>query len=350
MSNNKNKAKRGKWQSTKSFIGQGKQLSKRLKEEYRSAAPAKDEIKDDLKNGEYDPINCVGMPNFYNAENAKMAVGGLRAIRSQYALHFFRNREFYQEINRNGYAVRPLDGIFEPDLNEAQALVDGKSFKNVKRLIIRDEDDRKQVPINGENEHLPIIKKIFGAVKAQLPPGTVIEEKAFLSAKAGTKPQLEIHTDKQVLSNYQKVLDSNNYWMMPLSVIAALEQACTLIIYPGSHRLWVMTDEELAATPPINAIVVRITPGSALYFRTDLWHQGGYYRKSEYPNGCYRLHCFAYSEGPNNKLGLRHSKNKFNSIDKDDDAAMRARKLKMKARLVPLRLSQRAHHAPEMYM
>jgi len=344
MSNKKNKAKRGKWQSTKSFAGQCKKCSKTLKKEYKLAAPAKVQINADLINGEYDPIKCVGLPIPFNGADAKKAVGGLRAIRSKYELHFYQNRSFYEEIHRDGYAVRPLEGITIEDLKEAQTLLTDKN----RWLIIRDENERMQRSISKSNKGHPIIAKIFGAVKAQLPPGTVIEEEAVLSAKAGTKAQKEIHTDKQVLKAYKAILDSNSYFIPPLSIIAALQQACNLIIYPGSHRFWVMTDEELAATLPINAIVVRIEPKEALYFRTDLWHQGGFYRQAEYPNGNYRLHCFAYSVGPGNQLGLRHSKNKFNSIDADDNDEMKARKLKMKARLVPLRLSERAHRSPKM--
>ena len=292
------------------------------------------------------------MPETFSEANAKTVIGG--GIPSPYKLHFLQHQPFYEEIHRNGYAVRELAGITKKDLKEAQTLMTvGKPFKNKRWLIIRHENERTQRLISESNKSIPIIAKIFGAVKEQLPPGSVIEEEALLSAKGGTSAQKETHTDKEVLKAYQAILDDNNYWIAPLSIIAALEQACTLIIYPGSHRFWVMTDEELAATRPIKAIVVRIEPGEALYFRTDLWHQGGYYRLSEYPQGNYRLHCFAYSEGPGNELGLLHSKNRFNSIEKDDDMAMLARKRNMNAKLVPLStplLSQRAHRPPKKPM
>ena len=75
-----------------------------------------------------------------------------------------------------------------------------------------------------------------------------------------------------------------------------------------------MNDAELAATSPIDAIVVRVEPGQALYFRSDILHQGGAYPELEYPLGNCRLHCFVASEGPGNRLGIEHTLDKFNKI------------------------------------
>ena len=232
-----------------------------------------------------------------------------------FTLHFLKNIKFYLEINNVGFAVRPLLGLTQVDLLEAKTIMmDGPAFKDVKWQTIRKEKDRKQRPIKGDNSQIPLIRKIFKAVEKQFPPGTIIHEQALLFGEPGTKPQPEIHADYLIKKEFWTVLNSGNYWIVPISVLIALDTACFLIVYPKSHRFWIMSDAELTATPPIGAIVVRVEPGEALYFRSDLLHQGGAYPELEYPLGNCRLHCFAVSEGPGNQLGITHTLNKFNAV------------------------------------
>ena len=91
-----------------------------------------------------------------------------------------------------------------------------------------------------------------------------------------------------------------------------------MVIYPESHRLVALhaqeLREELGLEPPIGAIVVTVKPGQALYFRTDLLHQGNGYSSRMFPRGNCRLHCFAVSKDPFSKKKAKHYENKINVI------------------------------------
>ncbi len=83
---------------------------------------------------------------------------------------------------------------------------------------------------------------------------------------------------------------------MPLSVLVALQGHTHLWVWPGSHRsVWRFVCGGDSASPrhPHEALRVRIPPGWACFFRTDLVHAGAGNHATTHA----RFHCYADLRG-----------------------------------------------------
>jgi len=75
--------------------------------------------------------------------------------------------------------------------------------------------------------------------------------------------------------------------LTPFSVIVALQNNTTLVVWPYSHRIHYANDAELTRMKISQRKVLELQTGDAVIFRGDLIHAGSAYNKRNY-----RLHCY----------------------------------------------------------
>ena len=230
------------------------------------------------------------------------------------AIRYYTNIDMNSKLEDVGYCIMNLVQIDIIKNIKSMIISNKKIFKEAWR-VIGNEKHRNMLYINPNVTKILQLESIFQAILNYLPEGSKVIDPSLLFSKAGCKIQPSIHTDYVFKKDdlYIKTAQSGNYWTLPLSIIIAIDK-CSLVIYPKSHRFFVMSAKELKNSSPIQAVIVTINPGQAIFFRTDLIHQGNGYRCDNY-----RIHCFSSCSDSSTCLGINqvvfpHKYDKINKI------------------------------------